>query len=69
MFSNKTPVCSVTSRLLSSYEGHLRNLHEAWQGNMDSSRGESGGPVSLSCCPRDTGIPINFKEESCIVTF
>ena len=32
-------VCSVTSELLSSYEGHLRNLHEAWQGNIDASRG------------------------------
>ena len=26
----KTRVCSVTSGLLSSYEGFLRNLHEAW---------------------------------------
>ena len=30
------------SGLLSSYEGHLRNLLEAWQGNMDASRGEAG---------------------------
>ena len=34
----KTRVCSATSRLLSSYEGLLRNLHEAWQGNTDTSR-------------------------------
>ena len=27
----KTRVCSATSGLLSSYEGHLRNLHEALQ--------------------------------------
>ena len=27
----KTRVCSVTSELLSSHEGHLRNLHEASQ--------------------------------------
>ena len=26
------------SGLLSSYEGHLRNLLEAWQGNTDASR-------------------------------
>ena len=38
----KTRVCSVTSGLLSSYKGYLRNLHEAWQGNMDASRGELG---------------------------
>ena len=38
----KTHVCSVTSGLLSSYEGHLRNLLEAWQGNTDTSRGEAG---------------------------
>ena len=33
----KTRVCSATSGLLSSYEGHLRNLFEAWQGNRDAS--------------------------------
>ena len=33
----KTRVCSVTSGLLSSYEGHLGNLHEDWQGNRDAS--------------------------------
>ena len=32
------------SGLLSSYEGHLRNLLEAWQGNTDTSRGEAGDP-------------------------
>ena len=32
----KTPVCSVTSGLLSSYEEQLKNLFEAWQGNMDA---------------------------------
>ena len=38
----KTLVCSVTTGLLSSYEGHLRSLHEAWQGNMDASPCEAG---------------------------
>ena len=57
------------SGLLSSYEGHLRNHFDAWQGNTDTSPGEAGDPVSLSSCQRDTGIPINFKEESCFVTF
>ena len=33
----KTRVCSATSGLLSSYEGHFRNLHEALQGNTDAS--------------------------------
>ena len=46
----KTPVCSATSGLLSSYEGYLRNLHEAWQGNTDASRGDLGNRGSLSTC-------------------
>ena len=36
----KTRVCSVTSGLLSSYEGHHMNLLEAWQVNRNASRGE-----------------------------
>ena len=44
-------------------------LHKAWQGNRDASRCEVGDPVSLSSCHRDIGIPINFQEESGIVTF
>ena len=51
------------------FEGHLRNLHEAWQGKTDAPRGEAGHPGSLSCCHRDTGVPINFQEESAIITF
>ena len=38
----KTCVGSATSGLLSSHEGHLRNLHEASQGNMNASRSEAG---------------------------
>ena len=60
----KTCVCSVTSGLLSSYDGHLRNLHEAWQGNTDPSRGEAGDCESLSRCHSDIGIPINFQQQS-----
>ena len=65
----QTRVCSVTSGLLSNYEGHLGNLFKAWQGNRDASRGEAGDPVSLSRCHSDNGIPINFEEESGIITF
>ena len=36
-WSFKANVCSAKRGLLSSYEGHLRNLHEAWQGNTDAS--------------------------------
>ena len=36
---------------------------------MDASRVEAGDPVSLSICHGDIGIPINFQEESGIVTF
>ena len=33
----KTHVCSVTTRLLSSCEGHLGILLEAWQSNRATS--------------------------------
>ena len=55
------------SGLLSSYEGHLRNLLETWQVNMDASRSEAGNPGYVSSCYSDIGIPINFQEESGIV--
>ena len=45
------------------------NLFEALQGNRDASRGEAGDAGSLSSCHTDIGIPINFQEESDIVTF
>ena len=65
----KIRVCSATSVLLPSYKGHLRTLLEAWKGKRDASRGEAGDPGSLSSYHRDIGIPINFQEESGIVTF
>ena len=65
----KTRVCSVTSGLLSTCEGHLGILIETWQGNTVASRGEAGDPVSLSSCHRDIVIPINFQEESGIISF
>ena len=64
----KTRVCSVTLGLLSSYEGHLRNLLKAWQGYTDAFRGEAGDPVYLSSFHSYIGIPINFQEESGIIT-
>ena len=36
---------------------------------MDTSLGEAGDPESLFCCHSDIGIPINFQQESGIVTF
>ena len=65
----KTRVCSVMSGLLSSCKGHLGILLEAWQGNSDASCCEAGDPVSISSCHRDIGIPINFQEESGIISF
>ena len=65
----KTRVCSVMSGLLSSYDGHLRNLNSAWRDNKDASGGEAGDQGSLSSLHSDIGIPINFQEESGIVTF
>ena len=65
----KTRVCSATSGLLSSYEGHLRNLHEAWQSNTDASQGEAGDRKYLSSFHSDIGVPINFQQGSGIITF
>ena len=65
----KTRVCSTKSGLLSSYNGHLRNLNYAWPDNTDTSGGEVGDGGSLSSWHTDIGIPINFQEESGIVTF
>ena len=61
--------CSVTSGFLCSWEIHLGILLEVWQGNRDASRGEARDPVSLCSWHRDIGIPINFQEESGIVSF
>ena len=65
----KTRVFSATSGLLSSSEGHLRNLHEAWLGNSDDSQCEAGYRVSLSSFLSDIRIPINFQKQSGIITF
>ena len=54
---------------LSRYEGHLRNLLRACKGNIDAYGVEAGDQVSFSSCQSDIGIPINFQEESGIVTF
>ena len=64
----ETRVCSVRSEYLSSYEVHLRNLNKAWEDNTDASGGEAGDQASLSSFHSDIGIPINFQEESGIVT-
>ena len=44
----KIRVCSATSGLLSSYDGHFRNLNKVWQDNTDACGGEAGDRVSLS---------------------
>ena len=64
-----TGVYSVKSRHLSRYDGYLGNLSEAWRANTDASGGESGGQVPLISYYSYIAIPINFHEESVIVTF
>ena len=59
----------MKSELLSSYDGHLGKLNYAWQVNTDTSEGELGGQASLISWHSYIGIPINFHEESGIVTF
>ena len=65
----ETRICSAKSGLLSSYDGHLRNLNYAWQENTDASGCEPGGKASLISLHSYICIPINFQEESGIVTF
>ena len=65
----ETRVCSAKSGLQSSYDGHLGKLNYAWQENTDASVGEPGGQASLIIWHSYIGIPINFHEESGIVTF
>ena len=65
----ETRVCSAKSELLSSYDGHLGKLNYAWQENIYAPGSEPGGQASLISWHRYIGIPINFHEESGIVTF
>ena len=65
----ETRVFSAKSGLLSSYDGHLGKLNYAWQENTDAYGGEPGGQASLISWHSYIGIPINFHEESGIVTF
>ena len=59
----------MKSGLLSSYDGHLRNINYGWLDNTDTSVGEAGDQVFLSTSHSDIGIPIHFQEESGIGTF
>ena len=45
-----------------TYVRHLRNLHEAWQGNKDASQGEAGNRDSVPSCHSDIGILSIFKK-------
>ena len=65
----ETWVCSAKSGLLSSYDGHLRKLKSASQENTDASGSEPEGQMSLISWHSYIAIPINFHEESGIVTF
>ena len=60
---------SSKSGLLSRYDRLLRNLNYAWKDNTDASGGEVGDQVYLASFHRDIGIPINFQEDSGLVTF
>ena len=65
----ETPLSSAKSGLWSSYDGHIRNLSQAWQDTSDASGGEVGDQASLSSFQRDIEIPINFQKESGLVFF
>ena len=59
----------MKSGLLCSYDRHLGNLNYAWQENTEVYGGEAGGQASLISWQSYIDIPINFHEESGIVTF
>ena len=65
----RNSVCSAKSGHLSSYDGHLGKINYAWQENTDTSGSEPGGQASLISWHSYIGIPINYHEESGIVTF
>ena len=65
----EAPLSSAKSGLWSSYDGHIRNLSQAWQDTSDASGGEVGDQASLSSFQRDIEIPINFQKESGLVFF
>ena len=65
----KTRVCSATSGLKSSCQGHLGILGEVLQAKTEASQGDVGDPRSHSSCHTDIGIPINFQVESGILSF
>ena len=64
-----TLVCSAKSGPLSSYDGQLGKFNYAWQENTHASGVEAGDEASFSSWHSNIGIPINFQEESGIVTF
>ena len=68
-WSFEIPLCSAKFGLMSSYDGHLRNLNSAWKYNTDASGGEVGDQASLSSFQKVIGIPINFQEDSGLITF
>ena len=65
----ETRVCSATSGLLSSDDGHLGKLNYDWHENTDDSGGKPGGQASLISWHSYIGIPINFHKETAMVTF
>ena len=54
---------------LSRYDGQLGKLNYAWLDSTEATEGEAGGQASLISWHNYIGIPINFHEESGIVTF
>ena len=59
----------MKSGQLSRYDGHLGKLNQSWKDSTDATEGEAGGQASLISWQSYIGIPINFHEESGIVTF
>ena len=65
----KIRVCSVTTGLLSTYEGYVRNLQEAWHSNMDASRGEAGDKGTFLVATVILGFLSIFKNSQALSPF
>ena len=59
----------MKSVYLSRYDDHGGKINSAWEDSTDATGGEQGGQASLISWHSYIGIPINFHEESGIVTF
>ena len=65
----ETPLCSENSGLLSSWNGHLRNLNYVWKVNTVASGGEVGDQASFLFSTEILGFLSIFKNSQTSAPF